>query len=93
MPATAEEGFVQGPICPGWYEEPDGPDDLGCAHGTCAAIAYMGPLPHDCPYDNFLNDPITIAYGAQDCIDLISCPVCDAATEEAWENRTHRRNI
>lgn len=37
---------------------------------------------HECPKDQFLNDPITVAYGVGgEMVHLIDCAVCDA--EEA----------
>ncbi|HEY6312884.1 MAG TPA: hypothetical protein VIY52_19070 [Streptosporangiaceae bacterium] len=36
-----------------------------------------GPPAHDCPYEAFLEDPITQAYGASGMISLVSCSVCD----------------
>ena len=54
-----------------------------CAHESCERIddEWVCRYPatdHDCAYDVFLEDPITIAYGVQGMVSLVSCPVCDA---------------
>lgn len=49
---------------------------------TYGEHAEMGPQPdpippHDCPREEFLDDPITVAYGVgSEMLHLISCPVC-----------------
>ncbi len=69
---------TQGPLCEGFEERGY------CGHDSCWSAEeglyeqYRRSQEHDCAYANFLDDPITRAYGAQDCISLVSCKVCDA---------------
>jgi hypothetical protein len=67
----------------------DSPFDQGgkCAAGhtreeSDAYEAHCAEQAHDCPYEAFLEDPITVAYGAQGMIGLVSCPVCDERQRE-----------
>lgn len=41
--------------------------------------AHYAALAHDCPKQEFLDDPITVAYGVgSEMVRLVPCPVCDA---------------
>ncbi len=41
-----------------------------------------GPEPHDCPKEQFLEDPVTRAYGVgSEMVGLVRCPVCEASHE------------
>jgi hypothetical protein len=58
-----------------------------CGHDSCQTIddEWVNRYPstdHDCAYDVFLSDPITVAYGAQGMIDLVSCTICDREMSE-----------
>jgi hypothetical protein len=66
-----------------WAPESDYPE--------WARDGYTGPAPedaeqypeHDCPKQQFLDDPIAAAYGVgSEMVGLIRCPVCDADEEE-----------
>lgn len=69
---------VKGPLCEQFWE-------IGyCGHPSCAEAEeglyeqYRRDQEHDCAYDNFLDDPITIAYGVgSEMVHLMSCKVCD----------------
>ena len=39
--------------------------------------AHYARFIHDCPREAFLDDAITVAYGAGGMVSLIDCPVCD----------------
>lgn len=58
--------------------------DAGEPNSTCALIEETAEYlhykkdEHDCPYQEFLDDPITEYYGVgYEMLGLISCPVCD----------------
>jgi hypothetical protein len=87
-------GVLVGCTCPGGYNLPaDEPDEASecaiCAPGQCPGPekcpGWLGLPPeagHDCPKQEFLDDPITRYYGVgAEMVALVSCPVCDA--EEA----------
>jgi hypothetical protein len=41
--------------------------------------AYYASLAHDCPREQFLDDPITQAYGVgSEMLHLIRCEICEA---------------
>jgi hypothetical protein len=64
------------PLTPQWPNHAPGVL-VGC---TCPGG--YNPPDHDCPKQEFLDDPITRAYGVgAEMVALVSCPVCDA--EEA----------
>jgi hypothetical protein len=45
--------------------------------------AYYASLAHDCPRDQFLDDPITEAYGVgSEMLHLIRCEICEAREHE-----------
>ena len=69
--AICPPGQCPGPECPGWPGAPDADaDELYQQYG--------GDLDHDCPKQEFLDDPITVAYGVgAEMIALVPCPVCD----------------
>lgn len=68
-------------------------DDLPCFLGLMDEAARTDPEwvydqgdpdDHDCPKANFLDDPITEAYGVgYEMVGLISCPVCEARERES----------
>lgn len=71
-----------GPLCADWYELH--PAEAGCAHDSCYRIAHREPPAHDCPYETFAEDPISIHYGlASTPADYVTCAVCDAWYSEA----------
>jgi hypothetical protein len=76
---------------PGRYaDEPDTPerDCVICPPGQCPGPGLCGgslhPDPgHDCPKQEFLEDPITVAYGVgAEMVALVPCAVCDALEAE-----------
>jgi hypothetical protein len=50
-----------------------------CAAERAAYEAYLADTDHQCPREEFLNDPITVAYGVgAEMLHLVPCAVCDA---------------
>jgi hypothetical protein len=62
-------------------ELPPGYDEM-----SAEEEAYYASLDHDCPREQFLEDPITQAYGLGGDMDewnrVIRCPVCEARDAE-----------
>jgi hypothetical protein len=96
--AICPPGQCPGPSCPGWLgaEPPEqcpspcsvcgpggcSPDCLTCAAETAAYAAWLAETDHDCPRDQFLQDPITVASGmGSEMVHLIQCRVCDLTGE------------
>jgi hypothetical protein len=69
--------------------EPPGPP---CEHSRTRCLpgcrcgcyeCYHRSLDHDCPRTEFLDDPITVAYGVGgEMVKLIPCAVCDTEAEQ-----------
>jgi hypothetical protein len=43
-----------------------------------AQEAYYASLAHDCPREDFLEDPITVAYGVSGMVSMVACATCEA---------------
>ena len=54
-----------------------------CAAERAAYEAYLAATDHQCPREEFLDDPITVAYGVgAEMLHLVPCAVCDARDQE-----------
>jgi hypothetical protein len=63
---------------PDEYELPPGYDEI-----SPEEEAYYASLAHDCPREQFLDDPITQAYGVgNEMLHLIHCEICEARERE-----------
>jgi hypothetical protein len=69
-----DEPQTVGPLCVYWTEE----DAVICGHSSCYTIVREDD--HDCPIQQFFDDPITQAYGLDGDWDewsrVIHCPIC-----------------
>ena len=92
--AAAERGVELPPYRPGVPATVGPVCDLAevqgyCAHEFCMTICDEWPGSdegHECPVQQFLDDPITQAYGLGGDMDewgrIIRCPVCEAREAE-----------
>ena len=90
--AICAPGQCPGSMCPGSLAPEPCPGSCGacgprgcdpacqvCAAERAAYEAHLASLDHDCPRQEFLDDPITVAYGVgAEMIRLVPCAICDA---------------